>query len=488
MAPDRVRGHRGRAGAVPAGPDGGQRRTSTTPTARTAGSRSSRSTRSWSEPLEPILGETYHLVVYQEQVMAIAQQLAGYSLGGADLLRRAMGKKKKEILDEKWDEFSAGMKANGYSDEATKAIWDVLLPFSGYGFNKSHTAGYGLVSYWTAYLKANYPAEYMAALLTSVGDDKDKMAVYLAECRKMGIKVLPPDVNESAAATSPRSATDIRFGLGAIRNVGDERRRLASCATRRTRAATPPSTTSWTRSQLAVCNKRVVESLIKAGAFDSLGHPRKCADPGPRAGRRRRDRRQAQGGASASSTCSGMRRPAADSDAAPRSGWISSSTSRSGRASCCWPSSGRCSACTSPATRWTGPSGSCSATGTPPSPTCWPRGRHRGRRAGRRDHRLGRPADQQEAATRGPSSPSRTSTPPWRCLFFPKTYTLVRAGAGRGRRGQRARPDQRPGRHREHLRPGHDHARPGRGAQQRRPAGGHRAARRQGRRRSWSPS
>ena len=107
--------------------------------------------------LDPILGETYHLVVYQEQVMAIAQQLAGYTLGGADILRRAMGKKKKEEMDKQWALFSSGMEKNGYSAEAAKAIWDVLMPFSAYGFNKSHTAGYGLVSYWTAYLKANYP-------------------------------------------------------------------------------------------------------------------------------------------------------------------------------------------------------------------------------------------------------------------------------------------------------------------------------------------
>src|SRR5260370_11124770 len=127
------------------------------------------------DALEPILGETYHMVVYQEQVMAIAQQLAGYSLGRADLLRRAMGKKKKEILDASWEEFSAGMAAHGVSAGAIKAVWDVLVPFSGYGFNKSHTAGYGVVSYWTAYLKAHFPAEYMAALLTSDGDDKDKI-------------------------------------------------------------------------------------------------------------------------------------------------------------------------------------------------------------------------------------------------------------------------------------------------------------------------
>src|SRR6202022_1748290 len=129
--------------------------------------------------------------------MSAAQVLAGYSLGQADLLRRAMGKKKKEVLDKEFKPFSDGMKANGYSAEAIKTIWDILVPFADYAFNKAHSAGYGLVAYWTAFLKANYPAEYMAALLTSVKDDKDKSAIYLGECRRMGIKVLPPDVNDS---------------------------------------------------------------------------------------------------------------------------------------------------------------------------------------------------------------------------------------------------------------------------------------------------
>src|SRR6201992_3088756 len=111
------------------------------------------------------------------------------------------------------------MKANGFGDAAIKTLWDILVPFADYAFNKAHSAAYGLVSYWTAYLKANYPAEYMAALLTSVGDDKDRMAIYLAECRKLGIKVLPPDVNE-AKLDFGSAGPDIRFGLGAIRNVG----------------------------------------------------------------------------------------------------------------------------------------------------------------------------------------------------------------------------------------------------------------------------
>ena len=223
--------------------------------------------------LDPILGETYHLVVYQEQVMAIAQKLAGYTLGGADILRRAMGKKKKEEMDKQWAVFSSGMEKNGYSAEAAKAIWDVLMPFSAYGFNKSHTAGYGMVSYWTAYLKANYPAEYMAALLTSVGANKDKMAVYLAETRRMGVKVLPPDVNESQLRFAA-VGEDIRFGLGAIRNVGENV--VDGIARARADQDRYRSFNDFLRKvPLPVCNKRVVESLIKAGAFDSLGHDRK---------------------------------------------------------------------------------------------------------------------------------------------------------------------------------------------------------------------
>jgi DNA polymerase III subunit alpha len=225
------------------------------------------------EPLEEILGETYHLVVYQEQVMAIARKLAGYTLGGADILRRAMGKKKKAEMDKQWGLFSTGMNNNGYSAEAIQAIWDVLLPFSAYGFNKSHTAGYGLVSYWTAFLKANYPAEYMAALLTSVGTNKDKMAVYLAETRRMGVKVLPPDVNESRLRFAAVS-DDIRFGLGAIRNVGENV--VEAIIKARAEQGRFTSFHDFLRKvPLPVCNKRVVESLIKAGAFDSLGHPRK---------------------------------------------------------------------------------------------------------------------------------------------------------------------------------------------------------------------
>ena len=225
------------------------------------------------EPLQEILGDTYGLIVYQEQVMAIAQRLAGYTLGAADLLRRAMGKKKKEILDKEYVPFSEGMKANGYSPAAIKTLWDILVPFSDYAFNRAHTAGYGLVSFWTAYLKANYPAEYMAALLTSVRDDKDKSALYLAECRRMGIKVLPPDVNDSDGDFTPRG-TDIRFGLEAIRNVGAAV--VAGIVRARAEKGRYGDFADFLRKVPApCCGKKTVESLVKAGAFDSLGHTRK---------------------------------------------------------------------------------------------------------------------------------------------------------------------------------------------------------------------
>lgn len=225
------------------------------------------------EPLSEILGDTYGLIVYQEQVMAIAQQLAGYSLGAADLLRRAMGKKKKEILEKEYVPFRDGMLANGYSEAAIKTLWDILVPFSDYAFNKAHTAGYGLVSYWTAYLKANYPTEYMAALLTSVKDDKDKSAIYLNECRRMGIKVLPPDVNASESNFTA-TGSDIRFGLSAVRNVGENV--VESLIRSRVSKGQFCDFNDFLRKiDINACNKRVVESLIKAGAFDSLGHTRR---------------------------------------------------------------------------------------------------------------------------------------------------------------------------------------------------------------------
>ncbi len=224
------------------------------------------------EPLREILGPTYGLIVYQEQVMAVAQKVAGYSLGQADLLRRAMGKKKPEELEKQFEVFSNGMKSNGFSAGAIKALWDTLLPFADYAFNKAHSAGYGVLSYWTAYLKANFPAEYMAALLTSVGDSKDKLGVYLNECRKMGIRVLPPDINESIDVFAA-VGDDIRFGLAAIRNVGHN----VVDAVVQTREPKFSTFDDYLRRAPAVaCTRRVVESLIKAGAFDSMGHSRRA--------------------------------------------------------------------------------------------------------------------------------------------------------------------------------------------------------------------
>jgi DNA polymerase-3 subunit alpha len=205
--------------------------------------------------------------------MSIAQKLAGYTLGNADLLRRAMGKKKKEVLDAEYVPFSEGMKANGFNEASVAALWGVLVPFSDYAFNKAHTAAYGLVSYWTAYLKANYPAEYMAALLTSVRDDKDKSALYLGECRHMGIKVLPPDVNQSVANFAA-VGTDIRFGLAAIRNVGLPVVE-AIIRARDEKGAFGSFKDFLSKVPAVVCNKRTIESLIKSGAFDSLGESRR---------------------------------------------------------------------------------------------------------------------------------------------------------------------------------------------------------------------
>ncbi len=224
------------------------------------------------QALEPLLGTTYGLIVYQEQVMEIAQKLAGYTLGKADLLRRAMGKKKRAVLDAEYVGFESGMVANGFSPAAIKALWDVLVPFSDYAFNKAHSAAYGLVSYWTAYLKANYPAEYMAAVLTSVRDDKDKSALYLNECRRMGIKVLPPDVNESSANFTA-VGTDIRFGLAAIRNVGHNVVE-AIVGAREDKGRFVSFEDFVRKSPAVVCNKRTIESLVKGGSFDSLQHTR----------------------------------------------------------------------------------------------------------------------------------------------------------------------------------------------------------------------
>ena len=225
------------------------------------------------EPLKEILDETYGLIVYQEQIMNISQKVANYTAGQADGFRKAMGKKKPEVLAKEYETFSAGMFSNGYSKEAVDALWGTIEPFASYAFNKSHAAGYALVSYWTAYMKANYAAEYMAALLTSVGDKKDKSAIYLSDCRHLGISVLQPDINESEE-NFMAVGDDIRYGLAAVRNVGVEVVESIK-KTRKERGAFTSFSDYLDKIELAACNKRITESLIKAGAFDSLEHPRK---------------------------------------------------------------------------------------------------------------------------------------------------------------------------------------------------------------------
>lgn len=225
------------------------------------------------ETLKDILGETYGLIVYQEQIMQIARQLANYTAGEADGFRKAMGKKQKDVLAKEYEKFSQGMFDNGYSKAAVDALWDTIEPFADYAFNKSHAAAYALVSYWTGYLKAFYAPEYMAALLTSVGDKKDKSSIYLADCRHLGIKVLPPDINESELDFMA-VGDDIRYGLGAIRNVGGEVVE-SIVATREAKGDFTSFGDYLDKIDLLPCNKRITESLIKGGAFDSLGHPRK---------------------------------------------------------------------------------------------------------------------------------------------------------------------------------------------------------------------
>ncbi len=226
---------------------------------------------------EDVLGDTYGLMIYQESMMRVAQKFAGYSLEEADNLRKAAGKKIREVMAKERDKFEVGCETTGYGRPLGKKIFDIIEPFADYAFNKSHSFGYGFVSYQTAYLKANFPAEYLSALLTSSRDDKDKTAVYLAECRNIGITVRPPDVNNSLsdfASTVIDAAPTILFGMSAVRNVGEG---LVGLVVKE-REANGPYTDFLDfcfRSEPNVLNKRAVESLIKGGGFDSLGHTRR---------------------------------------------------------------------------------------------------------------------------------------------------------------------------------------------------------------------
>jgi DNA polymerase-3 subunit alpha len=221
----------------------------------------------------PFLESTYGIIVYQEQVMQVARELAGYSMAEADTLRKAMGKKVKAIMDKEREKFVAGCAAQGHDERLGKELWDAVEPFAGYGFNKSHSAAYGYVAYQTAWLKANYPAEYMAALLTSTKRDKDRTAIYLNECRAMGIKVMVPDVNKSDMDFNVREGS-ITFGLSAIRNVGEGV--VEKILAEREETGTFESFQDFVnRVDPAALNKRTVESLIKAGAFDSIAPTRR---------------------------------------------------------------------------------------------------------------------------------------------------------------------------------------------------------------------
>jgi DNA polymerase-3 subunit alpha len=286
--------------------------------------------------LEPILKGTYGVMVYQEQVMQIASALAGFTLGEADILRKAMGKKKVDVMATQMDQFLKGCAGRGVGERKARKIWDAMEQFAGYGFNKSHSAAYAWLAYQTAYLKANYPAYFMAALLTSERANTDKMVQYLGECREMGIRVLPPDLNESEmyfsviprdlgvpgpSGPDPHEAprtdvdADIRFGLSAIKNVG-EGAVEAALAVRRQGGPFTSLFDFCDRVDLRAVNRRVVESFVKSGSFDSTD-PRRSAlfaaiDRATEAGQKRqRDREAGQ------SNLFGMLGGAEDRPAAP---------------------------------------------------------------------------------------------------------------------------------------------------------------------------
>jgi DNA polymerase-3 subunit alpha len=230
--------------------------------------------------MEEILGDTYGLMIFQESLMRVAQRFAGYSLEEADNLRKACGKKIRELMAKEREAFVASCERTGYGRKLGTQLFDIIEPFADYAFPKAHAYGYGLVSYQTAWLKTHYPVQYMAALLTSIKDDKDKTAVYLAECRGMGIQVLVPDVNLSESDFVARSAEgddgpgSIPFGLSAVRNVGEN---LVGLIVQE-REKNGPYIDFYdfcARVDPMVLNKRAIESLTKAGAFDCLGHPRK---------------------------------------------------------------------------------------------------------------------------------------------------------------------------------------------------------------------
>jgi DNA polymerase-3 subunit alpha len=222
--------------------------------------------------LKPVLEETYGVIVYQEQVMKIANILANYSLGDADILRRAMGKKIPEVMEKEREKFMTGTEENNIPTDKAVYIFDLMAKFAGYGFNKSHSAAYALIAYQTAYLKAHYPAQFMAALLSCDMNNTDKVVIYISECRDNEIEVLPPDINESDKDFTVVEDR-IRFGMAAVKNVGEAA--LDSIIEERNSEGPFKSLEDFCcRVDLRRVNRRVLESLIKAGAFDSLGEKR----------------------------------------------------------------------------------------------------------------------------------------------------------------------------------------------------------------------
>jgi DNA polymerase-3 subunit alpha len=245
--------------------------------------------------LEPILKETYGVMVYQEQVMQIASALAGFTLGEADLLRKAMGKKKVDVMAAQMEQFLKGCAGRGVPEKKAQKVWNAMKEFAGYGFNKSHSAAYAWLAYQTAYLKANYPAYFMAALLTSERANTDKMVQYVGECRDMGLRVLPPDVNQSDLFFTV-VGDDIRFGLSAIKNVG-EGAVEAALSVRREAGPFRSLVDFCDRVDLRAVNRRVVESFVKSGSFDSVD-PRRASlfaaiDRAMEAGQKRQRDREA---------------------------------------------------------------------------------------------------------------------------------------------------------------------------------------------------
>ncbi len=246
--------------------------------------------------MKSILGETYGIMLYQEQVMQVVQAVAGFSLGNADILRRAMGKKKVEAMLEQFAKFQLGCRENGLKDAVIQNIWDKILKFAGYGFNKSHSAAYGLVSYRTAWLKANYPAEFLAAVLTSELGNAEKLAFYLKECRAMNIKILPPDINVCDSSFSVDGA-NIRFGLAAVKGVGSAA--ISGIIQARQQGGRFRDLTDFCE-RVENNNRKNLENLIKAGALDCFGLRRSqllavCEDAIAIAQQTQKDRKAGQG-------------------------------------------------------------------------------------------------------------------------------------------------------------------------------------------------